>query len=139
MHKAKIKAGIENIDTDREINPPKAFEKKNQLFFSGGIINKRDGIIYVNFTGKFLIRPMDVIVAIFIVYNWTTNAILATTVKNMKEETIIECFKTNISYLTNRVLKPVLNIKENVDSKAVQTQPFKKMWGSNWWSLTIIE
>ena len=38
-------------------------------------------------------------VEIFIIYDWTTNAILATHVKNMAEETILSCFKQHITYL----------------------------------------
>ena len=60
-------------------------------------------------------------VAIFIVYYWTTNAILATPVKNISEETIVSCFKQNIAYLTKRGFKPILNIIDNVASKAVQS------------------
>ena len=53
---------------------------------------------------------MDGMVALFIVYDWTTNAIIATPVKNIKEETIVERFKKNIEYLLKRNFKPVLNI-----------------------------
>ena len=57
---------------------------------------------------------MDGMVAIFIIYDWTTNAILATPVKNMAEEMIVRCFKQNIAYLTKRGFKPTLNIIDNV-------------------------
>ena len=38
----------------------------------------------------------------------------------MAEETIVSCFKQNITYLTKRGFKPILNIIDNVASKAVQ-------------------
>ena len=38
-------------------------------------------MIYVDFTGRFPIRYMDGMVAIFVIYDWTTNAILAKPVK----------------------------------------------------------
>ena len=63
---------------------------------------------------------MDGMVAIFIVYDWTKNAILKTPVKNMAEETILSCFKQKIAYLTKRGFKPILNIINNVASKSVQ-------------------
>ena len=63
---------------------------------------------------------MDGMVKICILYGWTTNAIIATTVKNMKEETIVGCFKQNIEYITKRGFKPVLKIIDNVVSRAVQ-------------------
>ena len=59
-------------------------------------------------------------VAIFIIYDWTTNAILATPIKNMIEVTIVICHKTNIEHLTKIGFNPVLNIIENVDSKEMQ-------------------
>ena len=83
-------------------------------------INTKYGTIYVDFTRKFPIGSMDGMVAIFIIYDWTTNAILATHVKNMAEETIVICFKQQITYLTKRGFKPILNIIDNVASKAVQ-------------------
>ena len=94
--------------------------KNNQIFCYNGRISTKDGAIYVDFTGKFTIRSMDGMVTIFIVYDWTTNAILATPVKNMAEETIVSCFKQKITYLTKRGFKPILNIIDNVASKAVQ-------------------
>ena len=64
-----------------------------------GRINTKDRTIYVDFTVKLPIRFMDGMVEIFIIYDWTTNEILATPVKNMAEETIVSCFKRKITYL----------------------------------------
>ena len=63
--------------------------KNNQIFCYNGRINTKDGTIYVDFTGKFSIRSMDGMIEIFIVYDWKTNVILETPVKNMAEETIV--------------------------------------------------
>ena len=63
---------------------------------------------------------MDGMVEICILYGCTTNAIIATPVKNMKEEKIVGCFKQNIEYLSKRGFKLVLNIIDNVVSQAVQ-------------------
>ena len=63
---------------------------------------------------------MDGMVEICILYGCTTNAIIATPVRNMKEETIVGRFKQNIEYLTKRGFKPVLKIIDNVASRAVQ-------------------
>ena len=57
--------------------------KNNQIFCYNRIINTKDGTVYVDFTRDFPIRSMDGMVEIFIVYDWTTNAILATPVNNM--------------------------------------------------------
>ena len=69
---------------------------------------------------NFPIRSMDGMVAIFVVYYWTTDAILETPENNMAEETIVICFKKNIAYLMKRGFKPILNSIDNVASKAVQ-------------------
>ena len=82
--KENIKAAIENIEKKRGISPPKAFEIRNQMLCYWGLMNKRDGTIYADFTGKLLIISMDGMVGIFIVYDRTTNAILSAPVKNMK-------------------------------------------------------
>ena len=66
------------------MNPPKDKEKWNQMFMTMGIINKKEGTIYADLTGKFPITSMDGMQAIFIMYDWTTNAILATPMKNAK-------------------------------------------------------
>ena len=57
---------------------------------------------------------------IFIAYDCTTNAILTTPVKYRKEETTISNVEENIKYLTNGGLNLVLNIINNVASKAIQ-------------------
>ena len=118
--KERIKDASEKIELDRDINPPLENEKNNQIFCYNRRINTKYGIIYVEFTGKFPIRSMDGMVAIFIIYDWKTNAILATPVKNMTEKTIASYFKQKITYLTKRGFKPILNIIKNVASKSVQ-------------------
>ena len=55
--------------------------KKSQIFCYTGRINTKDGTIYVYFTAKIPIISMDRMVAIFIIYDWKKNAILATPVK----------------------------------------------------------
>ena len=59
--------------------------------------------------------------AMFIMYDWTSNAILETTIKEAKAETIVECLKNNITYLSKRGFKPVYNIIDNVATKAIKT------------------
>ena len=66
-HKAKVKAELENIEKERYINPPQAVEKQNKIFCYNGSTNRKYGTIYVYFNGKFPIRSMDGMVAIFIV------------------------------------------------------------------------
>jgi hypothetical protein len=47
--------------------------------------------------------------AIFILYDWTTNVILATPVRDGKSDTTIAVFEKQIQYLTKHGFKPTLN------------------------------
>ena len=49
-------------------------EKHNQLFFSLTFIDKKYDTIFVDLTGKFPLRSVDGYTAIFILYDWTSNA-----------------------------------------------------------------
>ena len=59
--------------------------------------------------------------AIFIMYDWTTNAILATSIKDARAETIVECFRKNVEDLSIRGFKPIYNIIDNVATNAIKT------------------
>ena len=78
------------------------------------MLDKKDGPIYLNYTGTFPILSIDGMTAIFILYNWTTNAILATPVKDVKEGSTIEAFKSNIEYLSKRSFRPTFNTMDNI-------------------------
>ena len=119
--KGRVKYALDKIELERDINLPQENEKNNQIFCYNGRINTKDRTIYVDFTGKLPIRSMDGMVAIFIVYDWTTNAILATTIKNMAEETIVSCFKQkyNIPYKKRFQTHPQHHRQCGVKSSAI--------------------
>ena len=54
-------------------------------------------------------------------YDWTTNAILATQIKDTKDEIIIDSVQAHIKYITKRFFKPCFNIIDNVASKAIKS------------------
>ena len=56
--------------------------------------------------GNSPIRSIDRYIAIFILYNLMTNAILEKPIKDTKYETIIDAFKTHIKNITKRKFKP---------------------------------
>ena len=58
---------------------------------------------------------------IFVLCNVLFNAILATPVKNVKDESTVATFKDNIAYLTKGGFKPFFNIIYNVAPNAVKT------------------
>ena len=63
------------------------------------MINKKDGTIYADLTGKFPITSINGMQALFIMYDLTTNAILATSIKDARADTIVEYFRQNVEYL----------------------------------------
>ena len=119
--KEKVSQALDKIEYERDMNPPVEREEQNQLFCYSGHMDPKTGTIYTDFTGKFPLRSIDGMATIFILYDWTTNAILATPVTDVKDATIVESFKKNIEYLTNRGFRPCFNIIDNVASKSVQT------------------
>ena len=82
---------------------------------------KKEGTIYADLTGKFPITSIHGMTAMFIMYDWISNAILAIPIKEAKAETIVEYFKKKITYLSQRGFKPVYNIIDNVATKAIKT------------------
>ena len=119
--KEKAIEALYAIELDKCMNPPKENEKMNQIFLTLGYIDKKVGTVYADLTGRFPITSLNGMSAVFIIYDWTTNAILVTSIKNAKAETIVECFKENITYLSKRGFKPVYNIIDNVATTAVKT------------------
>ena len=108
-------------ETFSNFHPPIEKEESNQIFCGLAIIDKKHGTVYTDFTGNFPIRSADGNMSVFIMYDWSSNSILATPVPDTKGETIINTFKTNITYLEKRRFKPSFNIIDNVATKAVQT------------------
>ena len=102
------------------MNPPKEKEKMNQLFMTMGMIDTKDGTIYADLMGTFPITSMNGIQAVFIMYDWTTNEVLATLIKDATSETIMKSFKENIAYLAKRGFKPVCYVDANAATNAVK-------------------
>ena len=56
--KDKIKDALENIETARCMNPPEERDIMNQIFMTLGYVDKKEGTIYADLTGKFLITSI---------------------------------------------------------------------------------
>ena len=65
----------------------------------------------------------------FVLYDWTTNAILATPMKDAKDESMIKALKKNIEYLGESDFKPSFNIIDIVASKAIRAHLKKEKVG----------
>ena len=94
--------------------------KLNHLFLTLGYLDPKEGTIYGNLTGNFPMRSLDGMVSVFILYDWTSNVILAEPVANTKDKTLVATFKDKGEYLAKRSFKPAFNILDNVASKEVR-------------------
>ena len=63
------------------MNPPEEKERMNQIFMTLGYVDKKEGTIYADLTGKFPITSIHGMTEMCIMYDWTSNAILATPIK----------------------------------------------------------
>ena len=95
------------------MNPPLERENGNQLFVFVAMMDKHGRIIYVDNTGNFPIHSIDGMQTVFTMYDWSSNEILAATISDTTDETMVKAFKSNITYLSKRGLKPVINITNN--------------------------
>ena len=119
-----LRARLEEVEMERNFHPPKAPQQDcqvNHIFVTLGQVDAKDGTIYGDFTGTFPLCSIDGMTTIFVLYDWTTNAILLEPVENTKSETLVRVFQQKITYLEKRGFKPTFNIMDNVASKAVQT------------------
>ena len=82
--KYKIKDALEKIETAWCMNQPEEKERMNQIFMKLGYVDKKEGTIYADLTGKFPITSIHGMTAMFKMYNRTSNTILATPIKEAK-------------------------------------------------------
>ena len=79
--KDKIKYALEHIEKARCMNPPEEQERMNQICMTLGYMDKKEGTIYAELTGNFPITSIHGMTAMFIMSDWTSNAIIATPTK----------------------------------------------------------
>ena len=106
-------------ETAEDMHPQLEHDDFNHLFCATFTIDPKNGTSHMDCTGKFPIRSLDGMVTIFILYDWSSNAILAEPIPNVKDETIIRAFKEKLEYLPSRGFKPKFNILDNIASKAI--------------------
>ena len=63
------------------MNPPEEKERMNQIFMTLGYVDNKRGTIYADLTVKFPVTSIHGMTVMFIMYDWTYNAILATPMK----------------------------------------------------------
>ena len=90
------------------------------VFCFGAFADKRDGVVYNNLTGSFPFMSLDGSVCFFILYNCTTNAILATPVMGLDDKRIFKAYKMQFDNLTSKGYKPKINILDNQATKHIK-------------------
>ena len=102
------------------MRPKKVTEDHNHLFAASYVVNNKDGPLYYDLTGNFPLQSLDGMTTILVIYDWTSNATLAPPIIDVKVETLVSKFKTQVEYLAKRGFKPKYNIIDNVASKAIK-------------------
>jgi hypothetical protein len=109
-----------NEKEQEDMTPKKVSEDHNHLFAASYVVNNKDGTMYSDLTGNFPLQSLDGMMTILVIYDWTSNVILALPIKDAKDETLVSAFKTQVEYLAKRGFKPKFNIIGNVASKAIK-------------------
>ena len=110
---------LNSKEAAEDMAPEQEESKLNEIFCATMTVNLNDGTTYMDCTGKFPVKSLDGMVTLLIMYDWSSNSILAKPIENTKDETIIAAFKEKIEYLTQRGFKPRFNILDNIASKAI--------------------
>jgi hypothetical protein len=76
--------------------------------------------IHTDLTGAFPVVSSRGNRYVFILFDYDSNAILATPIKNRKKETILEAYKKRLNELISRGLKPKLQRMDNEASQLLK-------------------
>jgi len=89
----KVKNKVERIEYEHCMNPPQERERRiYQLFCFSGLLDPKAGTMYTDFTGKFPLCLVHGSTILFILYDRTTNSILATPVADTRDTIIVDTF-----------------------------------------------
>ena len=109
----------QNIETD--FCPPIDEKAEVELFLGATIAEQNEGTIYTDNTGAFPVQSFHGKRVHFVTYEYRSNAILVRAIKDETDASMVAAFQDIYNYLTEKGLKPKLNVMDNKCSKAVQT------------------
>ena len=106
----------------RDMNPTQeaCTMTDGNLFCYAALADTRDGVIYTDLPGPFLIRSVRNMQYIFVCYAYEPNAILVRPMKSRETTCMIEAYTDIYKYLSDKGFKPKLNVTDNECSRAVQ-------------------
>jgi hypothetical protein len=90
------------------------------VFCFGAFADKRDGVVYNDFTGLFPFMSLDESVCFFVMYHYETNTILATPVVGLDEKSIFKAYTMQFNNLTSKGYKSKINIMDNQATKHIK-------------------
>jgi hypothetical protein len=104
------------------------------IFCFGAFADKNSGIVYHDLTGSFPFMSFDGSVCFFVLYHYTSNAILATPIAGLDDVSIFNGYKKYFEELTAKGFKPKLNVMDNQATKHI-----KKFLTENDCKLQVVE
>ncbi len=90
------------------------------IFCFGAFTDRHSSIVYHNLTGSFPFMSFDSSVCFFVLYNYESNAILATPIAGLDDVSIFNAYKKYFKELTAKGFKPKLNILDNQATKHIK-------------------
>jgi hypothetical protein len=104
------------------------------IFCFGAFADKNSVIVYHDLTGLFPFMLFDGSICFFVLYNYESNAILATPIAGLDDVSIFNTYKKYFKDLTAKGFKPKLNVMDNQ-----ATRHIKKILTKNDCKLQIVE
>jgi hypothetical protein len=112
-------------DDDSNVNP--RFNLINDIndhsianiFCFRAFADKITGVAYNDCTGEFPFMSLDGNVCVFVMYHYETNANSATPIPGLDSTSILDAYRNNFEYLSEKGYKPKLNVMDNQATKVI--------------------
>ena len=90
------------------------------IFCIGAFADKNSGIVYHNCTGSFPFMSFDGSVCFFVLFQYESNAILATPIAGLDDVSIFNAYKKYFEDLTAKGFELKLNVMDNQATKNIK-------------------
>ena len=127
----RIRQGLQSTRSNREniekarakvddMNPTQQVCATHDMFCMAALADAISGTMYTDLPGPFPVRSFSGMTYIFIAYVYDINTILAVAMPNRSAESMKAAFEKIITHLSERNVKPTLNVMDNECSKVVE-------------------
>jgi hypothetical protein len=90
------------------------------VFCFGAFADRQSGVIYNDLTGNFSFVSLDGSVCFLVMYHYEANAIMATPIAGLDDQSIFNAYKANFDVLGQKGFKPKLNVMDNQATKHIK-------------------